>query len=513
MPHRFMHLPERSARASRSQRRGVACSGSIGASKFLSALAPSISLRGIRPSILALGCLAILGSCATVPPPPPLDRAGGSDALAIVPARYPPDAGFRGHPYGGTVAKGALVGAGAGALGSALLLGIGAAAFPPLGVPLALAAAPVLVGAGAIAGLGGAAAAGPGIAGATVIPDEQRAALVRALNDVLSDAQLSERTAIVVADNVANFAPFRAEVVADAGPKAKGDQPDYRPLRGRGFANVIEMGITSVGLMGWNADRVSLLVTAEARLIDTTTGKPVWLRGLVFESPERSAGQWTRDDAAATRAEIGRASRTLGERIVDVFVLATEPTDTPAFRRWTENCGVEVIEPVPTYALPATSGTRQTVTAPTGSREPLLAWEALPRTSVPLVENPWARAKDARYDLRIWKAVDDVPGDLVYERRDLVGTRHQVDVALDPGTTYFWSVRVRATIDGRPRAAPWSSTSEPIFLSKRFLRDARFERRIEGDQLRSVTCRSDDWIPCGCLDFIPAANFYRFRTP
>jgi hypothetical protein len=110
-----------------------------------------------------------------------------------------------------------------------------------------------------------------------------------------------------------------------------------------------------------------MLVTAQARLIDTTTGKPVWLRGLVFESAERSAGQWTRDDAAATRAEIARASRTLGERVVDVFVLATEPWVIPAFRWATDNCGVEVIEPVPTYAAPATGGTREPVTAPWSS--------------------------------------------------------------------------------------------------------------------------------------------------
>jgi hypothetical protein len=58
---------------------------------------------------------------------------------------------------GEAVAWGALRGAGIGVAGAGVLLAVGAIVFPPLGVPLAVGMAPVLAGAGAVAGAGGAA--------------------------------------------------------------------------------------------------------------------------------------------------------------------------------------------------------------------------------------------------------------------------------------------------------------------------------------------------------------------
>src|SRR5512139_805245 len=105
--------------------------------------------RSLAP-IVGLCCLGVLASCATVVPPP-VAKEGPEYAMAVVPARYPPNAGFGGRSYGDTLVQGAVAGAGAGALSSALLLGIGAVVFPPLGVPLALGMAPVPIGGGAIA--------------------------------------------------------------------------------------------------------------------------------------------------------------------------------------------------------------------------------------------------------------------------------------------------------------------------------------------------------------------------
>jgi hypothetical protein len=117
------------------------------------------------------------------------------------------------------------------------------------------------------------------------------------------------------------------------------------------------------------------------------------------------------------------------------------------------------------------------------------------------------------YDLRIWKAVDEAPGPLVYERKDLPRPQHQVEAALDSGSTYFWSVRMRDRVDGRPRATLWGAANTPRFYLGKPLRDALFYSRVEDGTLKRIACAADDLTPCECLDFIPAQNLFRFRTP
>ena len=72
---------------------------------------------------------------------------------------------------------------------------------------------------------------------------------------------------------------------------------------------------------------------------------------------------------------------------------------------------------------------------------------------------------------------------------------------------------MRGTIDGLLRAVPWSMSNAPPVFSKSFLRQARFDAFVTGDAVKPYPCRLDSSVPCGCLDYIPADNFYRFRTP
>ncbi len=218
-----------------------------------------------------------------------------------------------------------------------------------------------------------------------------------------------------------------------------------------------------------------------------------------------------REDADLTRLELERAARTLAERIVDVFVLSTEPSGTRGSES-SDTCGVALIDPEP--ALERGPQNRERLAAPrVSSLTPVLAWSASPpagRTSDP---SPWAAAKDLRYDLRIWKEADDAPGNIVYERLGLTAARHQVEVALEPASTYFWSVRMRGTVAGRSQAAPWSLSKTPPVFSKPFLRQARFDAFVTAGTVTLQACRLDSWIPCACLDYVPAENSYRFKTP
>lgn len=465
--------------------------------------------RILRPMARWCG-VAMVAGCSTVSAPQhPVDKFGPAYAMAVIPVSNGSGSGFGDRTHGETLARGAAQGAGLGALAGGLVVGMGAIVFPPVGVPLGLALTPYLTAGGAIAGYAGATAIGSDAA--SEVPAEQGPILDRALNDVLSDLRLPELTASAVVRSVATFTPFRAEVTDGGVPASKDGLPSYRSLQDRGFDGAIEISITRIGFVGWGADGISLFVTAEARLIDTKTGNPTWLRGLVYESPTHSFSLWMREDAAVTRVELERAYRTLAERIVDAFVLLTEPSGSYGGGR-SHTCGVALLDPEP--VLERGPQNRQRLATPrVNSLTPTLAWSAVALAPRMSDSNPWATARDVRYDLRIWKAVEDAPGNMVYERPGLAGTRHEVEVALEPATTYFWSVRMRGTVDGRLRAVPWSLSRAPPVFSKPFLRQARFDAFVTGDAVKLHLCRLDSSIPCECLDYIPAENFYRFRTP
>jgi len=472
--------------------------------------------RRVAREVVQVGFLAFLAGCADVPriPAAPMESIGSQYAIAVVPARDVPESNFSSHPYREDLAKGAAAGAGAGAVGAAVMMGALAIAAPPFGLALGLAMAPVLVGGGALGGLVVSAAYGPGWAGSTDVAEQQRTTLIQALNSVVSGVPLPDLTADVVVRNIAAFTPVRAEVVP--GPVSQSDRPDYQALRYRGFGGALEIRYTGAGFTGVKEDGLSLFLTAEAHLIDTGTGKPTWFRGLVYESPNYSASRWLREDAALMRTTLERAYAVVAERIVDILVLSTEPsaTNEPSYLA----CGVALLEPgpalepVPKYDPRSMVNTQIPAMARAASLTPVLAWAALPDSQSVFAKNPWTAAKDLRYDLRIWKAVDDVPEDIAYERLGLTNTQHQIAVALEPASTYFWSVRMRGTVDGRRRATPWSFAVNPQFVSPRALSGARFYPMAGGEELRRAPCYGP-WNACGCLDFIPAPNFYRFRTP
>lgn len=441
-----------------------------------------------------------------------MDHAGPAYAVAVIAVPYAPESDFGGRTQGETPAMGAVKGAGVGALAGGVLVGIGAIVFPPLGVPLGLALTPYLTAGGAFAGYAGSAAGATarGREAATGVPTEQSATLDRTLDNPLSD-RLPELTGSAVVRSIATFTPFRAEMMEGMVPGSRNGLTDYRSLRDRGFAGAIEIRITHIGFAGWGNEGVSLFVTAEARLLDTQTGNPTWLRGLVYESPTHTYSRWMREDAALTGVELERAYRTLGERIVDVLFLSTEPAGNDGGNT-SDTCGVTLLEPKPVLELGPQNRLRPAAPQVV-SLTPTLVWSTAPLAPKMVNPNPWATDRSLRYDLRIWKAEADAPGIVAYERLGLAGTQHQVEVPLEPATTYFWSVRMRGTVDGHPRAVPWSRSSTPPVFSKSFLRQARFDAFVTGDAMKLYPCRLDSSVPCGCLDYIPADNFYRFRTP
>ena len=462
---------------------------------------------------------AVFG-CASSPPGlerHPLDDPSGPQAVAIIASSEAPKINLvafaRGYSEG--AAKAGAVGVGAGALGA--LTAFQLAPLALLAGPVGIVAIPAIIVGGAAIGFVAGAAAGA----AATVPEEQALAIERMATSAVSELELPNLAAAAVATGVTRLAARDASVM-DRGSVSGPD--GYRALRDRGFAAVIELRITEIGYSGSGADTImALFMTAEARLVDTASGQPSAMRGLVYVSPQHKLGMWAQDGASLTMMEIERAYRTLGERIVEDFLLrATEGAqrsdaaanffsypNVPA-----EACGLVPRSPKLEWAG-AFVGPSHLAESRVESVTPMLSWQGTPAVNFGSAKAPWigAKGEDITYDLRIWSVVDDAPGTLVYERERLSRPQHQVEAALEPGSPYFWSVRMRYHANGHAGVTRWSAANSPVYFLRAPLKDALFYSRADDNTLKPIACLLSDLTPCRCLDFIPAANYYRFRTP
>jgi len=81
--------------------------------------------------------------------------------------------------------------------------------------------------------------------------------------------------------------------------------------------------------------------------------------------------------------------------------------------------------------------------------QPALRWQAFSPAE------PEGSLSEATYEVRIWAAAHDAPGQLVYAREGLPEPSHKVQDPLPPSTTFFWSVRARFLLNGSPRVTDW----------------------------------------------------------
>ena len=464
---------------------------------------------------ITLTCCVLATGCSTNPPTAPdlpaalLARNGPPVAIAVVPARYAPESNLAvwADNSGSGAAQGAMDGmvAGLRAIPSALML--------PWGTLAALVLVPALPLIGLVGGaFGGTQAA---------IPPETAAAIENIVKARLDELRVSESTARGVAASIEETGVLRGEVLVDEGPTAAAVTPDYRALAVRGFGAVIEVRVRRVVFtrQGRGADpNLALVVTAGARLFDVATGKLISSRHFAYQSPTYESSRWAQDAGNLVGTEFGRAQAVLGERIVESLLLGAE---------WSPLSRAGPLRNIDVCALPPTAPasvnfiTLRPSETIADARSPILAWETFPLAPWVEADSRLGKAENVRYELRIWEASDRrFLGELVYERSDLLSPNHRLESELKPATQYFWSVRARYAVGGLPQATRWSAAQEPVFVPTGELISAAAESRMERDEVRSSPCAARNgfgkdisWTPCRCLDFIPAANYYRFWTP
>jgi hypothetical protein len=87
------------------------------------------------------------------------------------------------------------------------------------------------------------------------------------------------------------------------------------------------------------------------------------------------------------------------------------------------------------------------------SRQPTLRWQAFVAESNTTKSEPGMSG--VTYEMKIWVADHDAPGNLVYAREGLPEPSHTVQEPLSTAITYFWSIRARFLLNGAPRVTDW----------------------------------------------------------
>lgn len=431
-------------------------------------------------------------ACVSVAPPlPASDTSEHLGVITIAPAQYVPDSNFN------TFAKGAGAGA---AKGAATWGGLTAGSMA-LEAASAGAMAPVVVFAGilttaAMSALGA-------VEGAQLAVPATTAQQVDALIDkAVADLDAQNRLAADLATAIGAEPWIRLASVdtpGPTGPTGVDAQPTYTQLHNTGIDSVLEVAITEIGFESCGPEfvrrlssacpddvrqrSVDLFLSARARLVRATDGKELFARSFRYKSALRAIPRWVANDGRLLAEEFDHAYRELAERIRDELLL-TSPIELPAPASFVRLqgpghpgyglCWLAPVEPkaapmlisemlagaakIPARLPPDVCPASGMHFSKVPSLRPTLRWETFPRAldRAKLASDVLRRVHDVTYELKIWQAEGCERGWPVYERIGLVNPEHTLQQPLAPATRYFWSVRARFTLGGRPAVTPWS---------------------------------------------------------
>jgi hypothetical protein len=297
--------------------------------------------------------------------------------------------------------------------------------------------------------------------------------------DVLAEAEANARQALDSAslqtqliDNVANYGNTNLgiEFIHILGTNIQSPEktPDYKTLRNKSIDVVLELELIRLSLHD------SLNMVARARLISVSTGTVISDNRYLFNSESHKLDEWMANGAAPLTDAMDRGLQTLAEDIVDENFLLFYPKGlgTVTVKESGAQTGqTQTVhsKAVPLYVLSPvyprlehsfwhpdrTIGTLDFVEV--DSVQPILRWERFPRDyDIPADDGQNHPITDVRYDLRVFEAVGRIPGQLVYEVRDLPEPYVKIQSGLKACSDYYWTVRARFKLDGRIRATEWA---------------------------------------------------------
>jgi hypothetical protein len=252
-----------------------------------------------------------------LPPPPGEAVRSGLGKIAVTSGRFAPTFDIVGGPTKGA-GEGASAGAGQGAKLGALAVYGGTFVLGPFAILLI----PLIAVGAAVGAIAGASSAEPAV---KVEEREATAASQVVAAQRIQDDFRDRVTAVGRAQT-----PHTLSVLADRGPSAAGERPDYRPLSQEGIQTVVEVGVESVTLEGSGRTidpPLWLVMTVNTRLVRTVDNAEVYANSLIYTGEKgRTLAEWV-GGPESFRDELHRAYAILAEKTVEeVFLLVLFPS-------------------------------------------------------------------------------------------------------------------------------------------------------------------------------------------
>jgi len=383
--------------------------------------------------------------------------------------------------------KGAAQGTAAGASYSALYMVAESAQSGPFGALLL----PYMAAAGAIVGgLAG------GIEGAIkAVPADEAERIEVSINNAVDEIHIQDKFAEYMIHVGIFLTEYSFNFAVSRDPKKNNDKVLLNSIM-QSADIVMEVRITDLGFIGGEGrdPAVSFFMDAAISLSRVKDGKELYSGKSSYSSRPQRFSEWSRNNANPLRLEFEKAYKRIAEQVIEnLFLIHDFHIDSI----WSTDmyCMLKPVNP-PLTMLGFFSHER--ITPKLESRKPTFQWEAFPRDKDLRSDSKGllSHISDISYDLIVWKTRDNIPTELVYDKKGLVLTErvlreeriveYTIDKELEPSTEYYWSVRARFMLDGKPRLTRWSYSRIPWYT-------------LEQD-------------PC-LSDHIPLSNYYRFMTP
>ncbi len=341
-------------------------------------------------------------------------------------------------------------GAGAGALAGTAAGTAGASAL----LPYALLFPPVLMVAGGIVVVSGLSGAVLGTVVDPGIPDSASSG-----EDLESELEMVSRS-VDVQDALREhvYQARRGFPVEDViplreyGPESPGAEPEHELFEMGGIDSLLVVAVDEVTLYVDDTidPPLTLEVTVSTVLYHTSDGEAVDRRTFRCRGGKRKYREWKAQETPLFAAGLSRCYERVADRIIEeVFMVYLAHQDVTEF------------------------GGRFFARAKADSTRPTLEWEPFLTPEFPgkRPDDGADGIKNVTYDLRLWREDAGFPGKLVYRRDGLAEPFHTVTDPLDPSTQYFWTVRARFEVAGKPRATPWA-----VSLRRKGYSPDRFDR-------------------------------------
>jgi hypothetical protein len=425
--------------------------------------------------------LILLSGCATnnrhyISSPVPEEVKKQIRHVLIVPAKFDPQIRYQHFAKGRDV--GAVKGIGVGGLAGALVGASPVIFFSILPAEIGQLLLSTFVTGGAVIGV-----TVGGIAGSLLAVPRKKAREIEEVADNAFgklDCQGTLVDFVYMTGN--NLTDYKYTISKGIGPDSQEEIPAYCNLNLEGIDIIIEVRVISLGFIGGNGSNplISIDMNVNTRTINVTSGEEIGTELWHYVSRERPLSEWVENNSQLLHDELEHCYHSLAENIIEgTFLLYKFHVDST--RERSKTC---VLQPIyPEYRGEGSFGGGLKYPE-VDSLQPTLEWEPFPREKdINGDKNGMLnRIDEITYDLKIWKEQDFVQNEPLYTRQGIGSPKHKIEVLLEPSKKYYWTFRARFRLDDQYRVTKWAHSRLP-----------------SGGECN--------------LNYIPATNYYRFKTP